>query len=255
MSNAGPDTSEDNLAFTFNPIGVIRSCFKEKFGIPRQPGIIPDVASTLELFTPYDRPEAFAELEGFTHIWLIFIFHQAMRDQWRPTVRPPRLGGNRRIGVFASRAPYRPNPIGLSVVALEKIECQENKCVLHLRGADLVDGTPVLDVKPYIPYVDALPQAVGGYAADIPVSSIEVAFSELAESQCAQRELEGIAGLRHLIEQIVALDPRPAYVADGEETTQQYGMRLYDFDLQWRISGDQAEILELRPLQNEASSQ
>lgn len=253
MPDAEVGTGIDKLTYTFNPIGVIRSCFKEKFGIPRQPGLIPDAVSTLELFAPYDRLEAFAELEGFTHIWVIFVFHQAMREQWRPKVRPPRLGGNRRIGVFASRAPYRPNPVGLSVVALEKIECQENKCVLHLRGADLLDGTPVLDIKPYIPYVDAVPGAVGGYAEDIPTPTIQVTFSELAALQCAQREQEGTAGLRQLIEQILALDPRPAYVAEGEDdSAKDFGMRLYDFDLQWRVKGGRAEVLELRPLPEES---
>ena len=241
-----------DLAYQFKPIGVIRSCYKEKFGIPRQPGIVPGAVSTLELLAPYDRPEALVELEGFSHIWVIFVFHQAMREQWSPTVRPPRLGGNQRIGVFASRAPYRPNPIGLSVVALEKIECGKDQCVLYLRGADVVDGTPVLDLKPYLPYVDAVQDAVGGYAEEMPVPTVPVTFSELAELQCAQREQDGITGLRQLIEQIIAQDPRPAYVANSETgVTQSFGMRLYDFDLLWQIQDGEAVVLELRSLPGE----
>lgn len=253
MSKQQPGMERVEITYAFKPIGVIRSCFKEKFGVPRQPGILPDVISTLELHSPYDRPEAFVELEGFSHIWVIFVFHQTQREQWRPTVRPPRLGGNRRIGVFASRAPYRPNPIGLSVVALDKIECLENKCVLYLRGADLVDGTPVLDIKPYVPYVDAVKDAIGGFAAEMPVPSMPVVFSEKAALQCAQREKEGITGLRQLIEQTLALDPRPAYVAGGEEdAVQQFGMRLYDFDLKWQVRDGQAEVLELCSLPEES---
>lgn len=243
----------DNSRYEFIPIGVIRSCFKEKFGIPRQPGIIPDAVSILELIPPYDRAEAFSELEGFSHIWVIFVFHQAVREQWRPTVRPPRLGGNKRIGVFASRAPFRPNPVGLSVVTLEKVECGDNQCVLHIRGADLLDGTPVLDIKPYIPYADAVPDALGGYASDMPVPAIPVTFSKLAASQCAHREQEGTTGLRQLIEQILAQDPRPAYVAGSDEDSpKHFGMRLYDFDLQWQVKDGQAEVLELRPLADDA---
>lgn len=241
--------TEGELSFHFSPIGVIRSCYKEKFGIPRQPGIVSEAPSTLELLPPYDRSEALAELEGFSHIWVIFVFHEALREQWRPTVRPPRLGGNRRIGVFASRAPYRPNPIGLSVVALEKIDCTGDRCVLHLGGADLLDGTPVLDIKPYLPYVDAINDAVGGYAGSAPASLISVSFSKKAEEQCEARSLSDLPGLRKLIEQIISQDPRPAYVQGDEHKPEQvYGMRLYDFDLRWQIRGNQAEVLELFPL-------
>lgn len=139
------------MTFSFQPIGVIHSCFKEKFGIPRQSGLVTAAQATLELHAPYDCPEALVELEGFSHIWVTFVFHQSMRDNWKATVRPPRLGGNQRIGVFASRSPFRPNPIGLSAVQLESIDCKDGHCQLQLRGADLLDGTPVLDIKPYVP--------------------------------------------------------------------------------------------------------
>lgn len=233
------------MTFFFQPIGVIHSCFKEKFGIPRQSGLVTASQATLELHSPYDCPEALAGLEGFSHIWLTFVFHQAIREGWKATVRPPRLGGNQRIGVFASRAPFRPNPIGLSAVLLEGIDCNDGHCKLHLRGADLLDGTPVLDIKPYLPYADALPEASGGFAAQAPVSDLTIRFSREAESQCAALAASGIPDLRQLIEQILQADPRPAYCADSD-SQRNFGMKLYDFDVQWRVEGNIVEVLALR---------
>ena len=238
------------VSYRFESIGIIHSCFKEKFGIPRQPGMVPEARASLELLAPYNRREALVELEGFSHIWIVFVFHQALREQWRPTVRPPRLGGNKRIGVFASRAPFRPNPIGLSVVALEKIEITDGRCLLQLRGADLLDGTPVLDIKPYIPYADALPDAVAGYATEYPGSQTPVRFSDKAAAQCVERERAGNKGLRKLIEQLLAQDPRPAYYEQNTDSTS-FGMKLYDFDLQWQLIDGETEVLELRPLEND----
>ncbi len=254
----GSGESKASILFEFNPIGVVHSCFKEKFGIPRQPGLASEARATLELKTPFNRCEAVAGLEGFSHIWVIFVFHEAMREQWRPTVRPPRLGGNQRVGVFASRSPFRPNPVGLSVVKLEKIECDGGRCLLYLRGADLLDGTPVLDIKPYLPYADALPQADGGYAEDTPLQVMSVTFSELADAQCKECEQNGPPGLRQLIKQVLSQDPRPAYYVNkkyvntkhaNEERTekQEFGMRLYDFDLRWKVEAGQVTVLELRP--------
>ena len=238
------------MDFQFQPIGIIRSCYKEKFGIPRQSGLVSSAPATLELYAPYDCPEALTELEGFSHIWVIFVFHQAMRENWRPTVRPPRLGGNQRIGVFASRSPFRPNPIGMSAVMLDGIECNNGHCQLLLRGADLLDGTPVLDIKPYLPYADALPDAQGGYAAQPPVSDMEVVFTESAALQCAAWEQSQYPGLRQLIEQILQADPRPAYHAE-RGLRQSFGMRLYDFDLKWSVSGKRIEIHALLPIGGE----
>lgn len=262
----GPATTENSKAFGFTPIGLVHSCFKEKFGIPRQPGLASEARATLELEPPYNRNEAVAGLEGFSHIWIIFVFHESIREQWQPTVRPPRLGGNQRVGVFASRSPFRPNQIGMSVVKLEKIECDGGRCLLHLRGADLLDGTPVLDIKPYLPYADALPDAVGGYAADSPPKAISITFSELADAQCTELEQNGTLGLRQLITQVLSQDPRPAYYserkyanrkhanneyADDEKKNaekQRFGMRLYDFDLRWTVESDRVNVLELRPV-------
>ncbi len=245
----GSEETKASISFEFNPIGVIHSCFKEKFGIPRQPGLVSEARATLELKAPFNRCEAVDGLDGFSHIWVIFVFHEAMREQWRPTVRPPRLGGNQRVGVFASRSPFRPNPVGLSVVKLEKIECDGGRCLLHLSGADLLDGTPVLDIKPYLPYADALPGANGGYAADYPAQNVSIMFSELADAQCTERENTGTPGLRLLIKQVLSQDPRPAYRTNGERAEKQtFGMRLYDFDLRWMVEAGQVTVLELSPV-------
>lgn len=245
----GFEKGTDSTTFQLSPIGVIHSCFKEKFGIPRQPGLATEARATLELEAPYNRSEALDGLDGFSHIWVIFVFHEAMQNGWRPTVRPPRLGGNKRIGVFASRSPFRPNPVGLSVVELERIEYDNGRCLLHLRGADLLDGTPVLDIKPYLPYVDALPEAAGGYAAEAPSLKVVITFSKFAEEQCEKRERAGTPGLRKLIEQILSQDPRPAYYTNsGREGDQRFGMRLYDFDLQWQVDSGQVTVLELQTI-------
>jgi len=240
------------MDYPFQVIGNIRSCFKEKFGIPRQPGLATEARATLELLPPYDRPEALTGLEGFSHLWVVFVFHQSLRDDWRPTVRPPRLGGNRRVGVFASRSPFRPNPIGLSVVALEDVESDDRGCRLQLRGADLLDGTPVLDIKPYLPYCDALPDASAGFAPVPPTAACVVEFSPRAAEQCAAREAAGTPGLRKLIEQLLELDPRPAYRSrpsqhEDADSPRRFGMRLYDFDLRWQVEDGRVRVIELRP--------
>jgi len=232
--------------FDFQPIGIIHSCYKEKFGIPRQAGLVTAAPATLELYAPCDRPEALAELQDFSHIWVVFVFHQAMRDKWKPTVRPPRLGGNRRIGVFASRSPFRPNPIGMSAVVLEDIQCRNGHCHLILQGGDFLDGTPVLDIKPYLPYADALPDACGGFAAHPPENEISVMFDERATAQCAILERAQYPGLRQLIEQVLQADPRPAYRI-GCGNKQSFGMRLYDVDVKWVVTGKQIEVTALLP--------
>jgi len=228
------------MKFSFEPIGFIHSPFKQKFGIPRQSGLVPEIKATLELVAPYNNPDAVVELEGYSHIWLQFVFHQAIRKQWQPKVRPPRLGGNRSVGVFASRAPFRPNPIGLSVVKLEQVIAEGDGVVLDLSGVDLVDGTPVLDIKPYIPYVESIPDAVAGFAPTPPEARLAVHFSKQAESQLAARE-DG-DDLRQLIIRVLELDPRPAY---AEEDGRIYGFQLYDFDLRWQMDGDEILVIEL----------
>lgn len=234
------------MDFTFTPIGIIHSPFKEKFGVPRQPGIAPAVRATLELLPPYDRDEALEGLAGFSHVWIVFVFHATADQGWNPTVRPPRLGGNTRVGVFASRSTFRPNPIGLSVVELAGCGREDGRLLLHLRGADLIDGTPVLDIKPYVPYVDSIPNASGGFAAGAPEVRLAVRFTTEAEAQAAARA-EEYPQLRELITQVLGADPRPAYRED-EPAERIYGMRLLDFDLRWRVEEGVAVVVELREL-------
>ncbi len=222
--------------YTFEPIGYIRSCFKEKFGIPRQPGLVSKARATLIIEPPYSQPEAFRQLERFSHIWVLFVFHESVRRDWKPTVRPPRLGGNRRVGVFASRSGFRPNPIGQSVVELLSIVTTTNKIELNLGGVDLLDGTPVLDVKPYIPYADAIDGASAGYANQQPVAKWPVVFSEMAAHRCDKAQTSRYPDLKTLIVDLLSLDPRPGY--QEENTSSRHGIRLWDLDIKFRFNGD-----------------
>jgi tRNA-Thr(GGU) m(6)t(6)A37 methyltransferase TsaA len=231
------------LEFTFRPVGIIRSCFKEKFGIPRQPGLVPAARAHLELLPPCNRAEALRGLEEFSHLWLLFVFHACPDTPNQTTARPPRLGGNRRLGVFATRGTHRPNPLGLSVVKLLGISEDQGQWRLELQGADLLDGTPVLDIKPYLPYADALPDARGGFADAAPAPSLSVDFTPEVLARC--RELEGERpGLHALIEQILQYDPRPAY-RKGQENERIYGLRLFDLDVRWRAGDGWARVVEL----------
>lgn len=227
--------------FRFAPIGIVRSCFSEKFGIPRQPGLAPAARATLELLPPYNRPVAVRGLEGFSHVWLVFAFHGVPAGRWQPTVRPPRLGGNRRLGVFATRSMFRPNPIGLSAVALDRIATDRGCVILHLSGVDVLDGTPVLDIKPYLPYADSIPTATGGFATEAPSSDLTVEFSPAATAFCAAWP---IGDLRELITQILRQDPRPAYERT-DHAPQHYGMKLYDCDVRWEMRGCVAYVTEI----------
>ncbi len=224
----------------FSPIGIIQSCFSEKFGIPRQPGLVREARASLQLLPPCDRPETVEGLEAFSHLWIVFVFHATAAQSWKPTVRPPRLGGNRRVGVFASRTMFRPNPIGLSVVELEAITFVQGSPVLHLAGVDLLDGTPVLDIKPYIPYSDSLPEARAGYAVEPPRQQLMVSFTPEVQQQCRQLSKQ-YPDLQTLIHKLLQLDPRPAY-RKNSSVTKEYGMRLYDFDVKWVVEGVQITV-------------
>ena len=222
--------------FTFEAIGTLRSCFTEKFGIPRQPGLAAAAQATLEILPPFDQDEAFNGLDAFSHLWLVFVFHGIPTGRWQPTVRPPRLGGNRRIGVFATRSGFRPNPIGISAVVLESIRRENGKMQLILSGIDLLDGTPVLDIKPYLPYADSIPGAGGGFAASPPVSSLRVAFSDSARQACSALE-HTYPGFGELLIQVLRADPRPAYLADRSDRTD-FGLQLYGVNVRWSIRGE-----------------
>ncbi|MCU7843089.1 MAG: tRNA (N6-threonylcarbamoyladenosine(37)-N6)-methyltransferase TrmO [Candidatus Thiodiazotropha sp. (ex Monitilora ramsayi)] len=233
--------------FDFQPIGTIHSCFKEKFGIPRQSGLIPDARATLEILPPYNRPEAFRRLADYSHVWLTFVFHANLRDGWKPMVRPPRLGGNQRVGVFASRSPFRPNPIGLSVVKLDRLEIDGGQIRLHLSGIDLLEGTPVLDIKPYLPYTDAIPDARSGYAPDPPGESVALEFDNEAENLLQNLNEDDASQLRRLIRQILQQDPRPGY-RQGQTEMRRYGMRLLDFNIRWKVKDTGIRVTEITPI-------
>jgi tRNA (adenine37-N6)-methyltransferase len=219
--------------YTFRPIGFIRSCFKEKFGVPRQPGLVPEAGAILEIVPEFQRSEAFRDLVAFSHIWILFVFHQCIDSHWRPTVRPPRLGGNQRVGVFASRSGFRPNPIGQSAVELVNVETGKGILNLHLKGVDLVDGTPVLDIKPYLPYADSLPQAKSGYAPEKPAARFKVLFSRTAQNACLALEQRQYPQLKQLIINLLALDPRPGYA--DTTTKSEYGMRLWELNITFKV--------------------
>lgn len=232
--------------YAITPIGIIHSCYREKFGIPRQPGLVNAQTASIELLPPYNRPETVRELEGFSHIWVSFIFHGVEAGKWSPTVRPPRLGGNEKVGVFASRSTHRPNPLGLSVVELSRIETGDKGVTLHLMGADLLDGTPVVDIKPYIPYVDSLPDARSGFASDAPVRKLQVVFSEQADEAIGRYE-EQYPELRQLIGESLSYDPRPAYKSNSRERSRG-GVHFYEFDVRYEIREETLWVVEIVPL-------
>lgn len=214
------------MPYSVTPVGFVRSCFKEKFAIPRQPQLAPAARGVLELVAPFDKGAAVAGLERVSHVWLLFLFHQALEDKPRLKVRPPRLGGNASIGVFASRATHRPNGIGQSVVRLDRVEPGR----LWLSGIDLLDGTPVLDIKPYVPYADSIAEARNEIAEAAPVP-IPVQWSAAALVQARQHALRLNEPLVELIEQCLAQDPRPAYqVPDAER---RYGVLFWDVQVRW----------------------
>jgi tRNA-Thr(GGU) m(6)t(6)A37 methyltransferase TsaA len=228
----------------FKPIGRIHSCFKEKFGIPRQPNLVEKAPGKVIFFKEFAREEAIRELDAFSHIWLIFCFHKSISQNqaWAPMVRPPRLGGNKKVGVFASRSPFRPNPMGMSCVRLDRIEITDQGPVLHLLGVDLMDGTPVLDIKPYLPYSDSLPDARDGFAKGPPEAKLKVAFTDQARADIEKRT--ELPNLKEIVTGILAHDPRPAYTREGE-AGRIYGIRLFDFDLKFTLKLDEVQVLAL----------
>jgi len=215
-------------------IGVIHSCFTEKFGIPRQPGLVKSATARLDLFPSYGREEMVRGLDQFSHIWVHFLFHQAVADGWKPTVRPPWLGGKKRVGVFASRSPHRPNHLGLSVVRLEAVVHRQGRSFLELSGVDLLDGTPVIDIKPYIPYCDCLPSASCGYATG-ERPEVELRFSDQAASFCAGYQERTGRNIRRLIEEMIRHDPRPASQKGNKSG---FGMLLWEVNIRWRVEKD-----------------
>ena len=229
-------------------IADIYTDFEEKFGIPRQSGLVEGLTGRIVFRPEYRVPEALRGLEGFSHLWVLFDFSQAHRDNWQPTVRPPRLGGNRRVGVFASRSPFRPNPIGLSCVKLERIERgTPDGDVLVVSGVDMLSGTPVLDIKPYLPYADCRPDAAGGYAEEV--------FGAKREVNIDPELLQHIpADKRDALAECLAQDPRPSYQADD---TRIYGLKFAGLEVKFRADEKYITVISVEPgaeaAQNEAA--
>lgn len=218
---------------TLTPVAIIHTPYKEKFSVPRQANLVQDGTGIVELLPPYNTPEAVRGLEQFSHIWLIFQFDKILTGKWQPTVRPPRLGGNQRIGVFASRATHRPNPLGLSKVALKQIECRNGKVLLHLGSVDLVDGTPIFDIKPYVAYADSEPHAQSGFAQEKPQTHLNVIFSEAAQS-AVQKQVKLRPHFQRFIAEVLQQDPRPAY-QQGQYNERIYGVNLYEFNVRFQF--------------------
>lgn len=224
---------------TLTPIGTVHSCFGGKFGVPRQPGLCPDAWGRLVFHDEFRSPEAVRGLDGFSHVWLIFGFHETADKGWRPTVRPPRLGGNRRVGVFASRSTFRPNNLGLSLVRLEGIDVTAaDGPVLLLGGLDLLDGTPVYDIKPYLPYAESIPDAAVGFAREeIPHLVVEIA----EEAVAVFSSLSGRA--QAVILNALSLDPRPAVRhADSQRV---FGALLCGYNVRFTISQGICRVVEV----------
>jgi len=227
------------MQHTVTPVGIVRSCFKEKFAIPRQPQLAPAARGVLELLPPFDQGDAVEGLEQVSHVWLLFLFHQALEDKPRLKVRPPRLGGNKSMGVFATRATHRPNGIGQSVVRLEGVEPGR----LLLSGIDLLDGTPVIDIKPYVPYADSIAGASNLMASAAP-QAIAVQWSDEALPQAKAHALRLGEPLVELIEQCLAQDPRPAYQVPAPARV--YGVKFWDVQVRWQYpQADVIRVLEV----------
>ena len=206
-------------------IAKIHTDFKEKFGIPRQSGIADELEAKIVFEPEYRVSEALRGIEGYSHLWLIWQFSEAVRDTWSPTVRPPRLGGNKKMGVFATRSPYRPNPIGLSSVKLDRVEHTNEGDVLIVRGADLLDGTPIYDIKPYLAYTDSHPNAVGGFADPVKEYGLNVVFCKELLSKIKTKK-------QNVLLKILEHDPRPSYQDNPER---EYGMLFSDYEIFFKV--------------------
>jgi len=210
----------------FHIIARIHTDFPTKFGIPRQSGLVETLKAEIVFEPEYRNPDAFRGIEEFSHIWLLWEFSEAVRKDWSPTVRPPRLGGNKRVGVFATRSPFRPNAVGLSCVKLEKVELHTDRGpVLHVTGADLMDGTPIYDIKPYLPFADSHPEASGGFTDQTKEYGLQVEISDEVLAVVAEEK-------REALKSVLAHDPRPSYQDDPERI---YGMEFAGYEVKFRV--------------------
>jgi len=229
------------------PIAIVRSPWRQKFAIPRQPNLVPEAEGEVHFLEPFADPNCLRGIEQFSHLWLMFVFHETAAQGWSPTVTPPRLGGTERVGVFATRSMYRPNPIGLSVVEFAGVEQRGKHLILKVRGLDLLDGTPILDIKPYVPYADALPAARGGFADSTPGKALDVCFTAAARTQLQQWQQQH-PHLETLITKVLEQDPRPAQHV-RKDSQREFAMLLYDLNIRWRCADAVCEVLDITPTQ------
>ncbi len=227
-----------------SPIGKIHSPYKEKFAVPRQANLVPSATAKIELLNEANCDEAIRGIEQFSHLWLLFLFDQHLDKGWTPTVRPPRLGGNERIGVFASRASFRPNNIGMSAVPLLGIEKEKSRLFIHIGSCDLVDGTPIIDIKPYIHYCDAITEAISGFANTAP-STLTVHFSPLANKQIQAQNIS--YHQIQVIKEVLAQDPRPAYKKDKIDL-REYAVHLFEFNVKFHVDLINVTVSTIEPI-------
>ncbi len=219
----------DDNSITFNPVARFRSPLTSKFGLPRQSGLAGSLDGRVVFEPRFRSPEGLRGIEGFDYLWLIWVFSANRHSSEAMTVRPPRLGGNTRLGVWATRSPYRPNPVGLSCVKLERVEWEsDDGPVLHVSGADLMDGTPIIDIKPYVPYCDAHPGARGGFTDDTEWTNLDVVIAPEVEALFDKRQLDALR-------QLLALDPRPHYHNDPDRV---YGIDYAGHNLHFRVTAN-----------------
>ena len=215
------------------PVAIIRSDFKEKFGIPRQSRLVDGLWATIEFLPPCNNPDCLRGLEGYSHLWLIWQFSENINAPFSPTVRPPRLGGNKRMGVFATRSPFRPNPIGLSVVKIEEIDFKTPSVTVS--GADLMDGTPIYDIKPYLPHIDSVPEARGGFATDFKDYSLNVDFPEELLKLVPENKQKSLIA-------VLAQDPRPSYQDDEKRI---YGMNFANLNISFKVKENTLTVIKI----------
>jgi len=241
------NTANINNKIEFDIIGQVHSPYKEKFAIPRQPGLVSSAKATITLTGDANNAELVRELEQFSHIWVLFVFHGTQEQGWKPLVRPPRLGGNKKVGVLATRSTFRPNPIGMSVVKLDKIAVIDKQVTLHISAIDLLDKTPIVDIKPYVPYSDSIAEASAGFAQTQPSANLRVTFNQQAQTALLEYS-KNIPDLALFIEQVLAQDPRPAY-RQGKDDDKIYGMNLYNLNIQWQMDDlTSIEVVDIMPV-------
>ncbi len=233
--------------FSMQRIATIRSCYPQRFGIPRQAGLVKSATASIVFEATRDNELAVRDIESFTHLWIVFVFHNQKYTGFKPLVQPPRLGGKKTMGVFATRSPNRPNPIGLSAVLLDSVEFTDSEILLKVKGGDFLDDTPVLDIKPYVPFADSIPQAKSEWAVSAePVLPVIWSDTSLKQLAVAASQADDAETLKELIEETVSLDPRPAHERgqDGKPG-QSWGMRVRHTDVKWQVYGGSAEIISV----------